>query len=131
MIGQPGDPSPPGLDLEALASHQTVEMTTRGRRSGKPRRIEIWWFHVDGRLIVTGTPGKRDWLANLRADPNLTIHVDGRDLSGSATLVDDRTLRHRVFTAPETSWYSTQTELEHLVDEAPMVEIHLAARPDT
>ena len=75
------------FDLDKLAAHQTIHITTTGRRSGLPRRVEIWWFRVDGRFIITGTPGRRDWVANLRADPRLTLHVAGRDLEATATFV--------------------------------------------
>jgi len=112
------------LDFDALASHQTIHITTRGRRTGQPRRIEIWWFRVHGRFVITGTPGKRHWLANLMADPRLKIHVDGLDIDATATIVEDRELRRRVFTAPQTSWYVSQAELDRLVETAPMVEIH-------
>ena len=111
-------------DLEALASHQTIQITTTGRRTGKPRRVEIWWFHVDGRFIITGTPGRRDWLANLYADPKLTVHVRGSEIAATASPVRDATFRRRVFTRPQTQWYSSQAELDHLVATAPMVEIH-------
>lgn len=114
------------LDLEALASHQTIQITTTGRRSGQPRRVEIWWFHVDGRFIITGTPGRRDWMANLYADPRLTIHVRGRDIPAIASPVRDEAFRRTVFTRPQTMWYSSQAELDHLVATAPMVEIHFA-----
>jgi deazaflavin-dependent oxidoreductase (nitroreductase family) len=114
------------FDREALASHQTIDITTFGRRTGEPRRIEIWWFRVDDRFVITGTPGKRDWLANLVSDPRLIVHVDGLDLEATATLVDDVDFRRRVFTSPHTSWYASQEELDHLVATAPMVEIHIA-----
>lgn len=116
------------LDREALASHQTIYITTRGRRTGQARRIEIWWFRIDGRFVITGTPGKRDWLANLKADPRLKLHVDGIDIDAMATIVDDRELRRRVFTVPQTNWYVSQAELDHLVETAPMVEIRLLDR---
>lgn len=116
----------PLSDNESLASQQTIDITTRGRRTGRSRRIEIWWFRVDGRFIITGTPGRRDWLANLRADPHLTVHVGGQDISATATPVTDVSFRRKVFTQPQTSWYSSQSELDHLVATAPMVEIHLA-----
>lgn len=114
------------IDREALASHQTIDITTFGRQTGEPRRIEIWWFRVDDRFVITGTPGRRDWLANLAADPRLIVHVDGLDLEATATLVDDVLFRRRVFTSPHTSWYAHQAELDRLVATAPMVEIHIA-----
>lgn len=112
-------------DLEALSSQQTIHITTTGRRTGRPRRVEIWWFLVEGRFIITGTPGRRDWVANLHADPRLTVHLRGRDIAATATPVTDVVFRRRVFTRPQTSWYSSQAELDHLVETAPMVEIHL------
>lgn len=112
-------------DLEILASQQTIDITTTGRRTGRPRRIEIWWFLVDGRFVITGTPGRRDWLANLHAHPHLIVHVGDWDIAATATPVTDVTFRREVFTRPQTSWYSSQAELDHLVATAPMVEIHL------
>lgn len=111
-------------DHDDLATQQTIHITTTGRRTGQPRRIEIWWFDVDGRFIITGTPGRRDWLANLAADPRLTIHAGGRDIAASASIVTDPKFRRHVLTRPQTSWYSTQAELDRLVAESPMVEIH-------
>jgi deazaflavin-dependent oxidoreductase (nitroreductase family) len=113
------------LDLDALAARQTIDITTTGRRSGQPKRIEIWWFRVDGRFIITGTPGPRDWVANLRADPRLIVHADGRDVPATASFVDDEVFRRFVFTRPQTSWYSSQAELDKLVATAPMVEVRL------
>lgn len=112
-------------DLERFASIRTIDFTTFGRKSGKPRRIEIWWFHVNGRFIITGTPGQRDWLANVKTNPWVIVHVAGHDLRVRATLVEDRERRLEVFTQPDTRWYSTQAQLERLVKEAPMIELDL------
>ena len=112
-------------DLDRLASIQTIDLTTFGRTTGQPRRIEIWWFQVDGRFLITGTPGRRDWLANVLDDPNVIVHVGGLDLETTATLITDHDFRMRVFTQSATSWYSSQAQLDHLVGEAPMIELHL------
>lgn len=112
-----------GVDRTELAAYRTVDLTTTGRRSGRPRRVEIWWFHVEDRFIITGTPGRRDWLANIHADQTVTIHVNGQDLAAHAVPVEDFEFRRRFFTRPATSWYSTQAELDRLVETAPMVEI--------
>jgi deazaflavin-dependent oxidoreductase (nitroreductase family) len=109
--------------LDRLAARQTIDITTTGRRTGNPRRIEIWWFRVEGRFIITGTPGRRDWVANLTANPALTVHVDGMELSARAVMVDDPEFRERVFSHPETRWYKSQAELQRLVKQAPMIEV--------
>jgi deazaflavin-dependent oxidoreductase (nitroreductase family) len=113
-------------DAAELARHRTIDLTTIGRKTGRPRRIEIWWFHVDGRFVITGTPGRRDWLANIHANPDVTIHVAGSDIPARATPVEDPGARRRVFTDTSTSWYTTQAELDRLVATSPMVEITFA-----
>ena len=53
----------------------TVDITTTGRRSGEPQRIEIWIVKIGERIVIGGSPRPRDWLANLGADPALTVHL--------------------------------------------------------
>ena len=109
-----------------LADDPTVDITTVGARSGKPRRIEIWMLDVDGRYFITGTPGRRHWLANLTAHPSITVHlkrIAHADLPASARPVTDEATRRAVLTHPSARWYRDQTTLEHLLTEAPMVEV--------
>ena len=113
------------IDHARLASQRTVDLTTIGRHSGRPRRIEIWWFRFEGRFIITGTPGRRDWLANIRANPAVIVHTRMGELAGTAREIHDPAYRRRFFAAGEARWYSTQSGLDSLVAEAPMVEIVL------
>jgi deazaflavin-dependent oxidoreductase (nitroreductase family) len=113
------------LTRSDLANIRTIDLTTYGRRSGSPRTVEIWWFHVDGRFIITGTPGRRDWLANVRSRPEVVIGVSGVEIAAAVREVDDHELRRRVFTDRETRWYSSQAELDRLVETAPMIEVLL------
>ena len=112
-------------EIEALANTRTIDLITVGRRSGEPRRVEIWWFHVDGRFVITGTPGRRDWLANVRSNPRVVISSPIGDFPGTVFEVEDPEFRHRVFTDPQIDWYRDQAELEHLISAAPMVEVRL------
>lgn len=111
------------MSPDELESHLTIDLTTVGRRSGLARRIEIWWFRVDGHFYVTGTGGRRDWLANLRSDPNGIVHVGGLNLPVTADEVHDDSERRRVLSDPQLSWYSSQEELEQLVENAPMIRL--------
>ena len=107
-----------------LQTTRTIDFTTIGARSGRPSRIEIWAWWFEERYIITGTPGRRDWMANIRANPAVIVHVGDHDVPGRAQLVTDEEFRHRFFTNGQASWYSTQSELERLVTRAPMIEIH-------
>jgi len=108
---------------DALAAHRTIEITTVGRRTGEPRRMEIWWFYVEGRFFITGPPGTRDWYANVNGDPKVIVHVGGRDLPASAYPVNDPETRSMVFDSRLTRWYSGAAQRQRLIDDGPMIEI--------
>jgi deazaflavin-dependent oxidoreductase (nitroreductase family) len=115
-----------------LADDPTIDITTTGRRSGAPRRIEIWMLDVDGRLFITGTPGPRHWLANLQAAPDLTVHLKRHamvDLQARATTVTDAGLRRLVLEHLVAHWYRSQAPLDDLVADAPMVEVSFPPAP--
>lgn len=122
----------PGID-RALRIDTTIDITTTGRSSGRSRRIEIWFLNVDGRIFITGTPGPRDWYANLHTDNALTFHLKESvqaDLPGRARVVHDRATRRLVFEHPAAAWYRSQTPLDELIATAPMVEISFEPMSD-
>jgi deazaflavin-dependent oxidoreductase (nitroreductase family) len=75
--------------IMALARGGMVEITTVGKRSGTPHRARVGLHNVDRQLIISGQPGKRDWLANLLANPRFTIHLHEADVPATATPVTD------------------------------------------
>ena len=96
--------APLAADVQAaLARDRVCDVSTRGRSSGQPRRNEIWFWRVGGRLYLTGAPGRtRHWYRNLQAEPRFTLHLKEslqRDLPATARLVRDARERRRVLTA--------------------------------
>ena len=61
----------------ALGRGHTIDITTTGRRTGKPRRIELVFHNIPGRLVISGSPNPRTrgWIYTLEADPHLTFHL--------------------------------------------------------
>lgn len=111
----------------ALQTDDTIDITTIGRKSGQPRRIEIWFRQVDGRIYITGTPGTRDWYANLLHNPHFTFHLKESvyvDLPAQAQFINDIDERRRILSAPEMVWYQHQvSSVEDLVAGSPLVEV--------
>jgi deazaflavin-dependent oxidoreductase (nitroreductase family) len=98
-----GEPFAPARDepaRAALARDRVVEITTRGRKSGAPRRIEIWLFRVGDRFYLTGSPGRaRHWVRNLAENPRFTLHLKESaraDLPAFARIVAGAAERRRV-----------------------------------
>ncbi|HWS33684.1 MAG TPA: nitroreductase/quinone reductase family protein [Actinoplanes sp.] len=102
--------------------YQTVEITTVGRRSGRPRRIETWRYRAAGRFWLTGSPGRRDWFANLVATPEFILHLDGTDLPVRARVVTDPGERVQIFQeiVPHLNWVGS---LESWIEGSPLAEI--------
>jgi deazaflavin-dependent oxidoreductase (nitroreductase family) len=78
------------------ARARTVDITTTGAKSGRPRRIEIWFYRVDGVIYLTTQPAKRDWYANIVANPEFTFHIAGADLAARGIPVTDAEAKRRV-----------------------------------
>ena len=77
------------LSLE-LEEHRCCYLTTTGRSSGKPHRIEIWFVILDETLyVISGGQRRSDWVKNLMADPHLTYEVGAERGRGAACFLDN------------------------------------------
>jgi hypothetical protein len=109
----------------ALETERTIDITTTGRTTGRPHRIEIWFHNLAGRLYLTGTPGTRGWYANLLAHPGFTFHLKGAvraDLPARATAVVEPAERRAVLSRL-LEQLGRAAELDAWVRESPLVEV--------
>jgi deazaflavin-dependent oxidoreductase (nitroreductase family) len=116
----------------ALERERTIDITTTGRRTGLPRRIEIWFHNLDGQVYITGSPGRRDWYANLLAHPEFTFHLKGRvtaDLPVRATPITDEPSRRAVFERILTRVGRPATDLDAWMADSPLVAVDFVERP--
>lgn len=89
------------IDASSTIEDRTIDITTTGRRSGKPRRIEIVFYRLGEDLYLSGIPAPktREWLANLAANPHFTLHLKQHvvaDLPATATVIVEPAERRRV-----------------------------------
>ena len=115
----------------ALARGGIIDLTTTGRRSGEPRRIEIAFHVIDGRIVVSGMPRreKRAWLANIEANPRVTVHLKRdvvADLPGEARVVTDESERRAFLGHVARAW--GRDDLEVMVRYSPLIDIVLDDR---
>ena len=119
----------PAFDHDAVAlalrTGGIIDITTTGRQSGEPRRIEIVFFHIDGRAWISGMPGRRGWTANLRDDPRLTFHLKGdvvADLPARAIQIEDEPTRRPIMQKITKAW-NREAQLEQFVAGSPLIEV--------
>lgn len=108
-----------------LSQDRTIDITTTGRSSGVPRRIETWFHLVDGHYYLTGSPGRRDWYANLVANPDFIFHLKETtqaDLPARATPITDPTTK-RAILETITHRVGASEHLEDWVQRSPLIEV--------
>ena len=111
----------------ALSRGGVIDITTTGRRTGAPRRIEIVFHRIDGRMWISGIPSRRRraWIANLAADPSLIVHLKGpiavADLPATARIVEDPAERRHVLERVARAW--NRTDLDTMVAMSPLIEV--------
>jgi len=76
----------------AAATAPEVDLTTFGRKSGRPSRNTIWiTTDAQGRIHIRSGQGLvRDWPQNLLANGHAILHIDGKDFAVQARHVTDR-----------------------------------------
>jgi deazaflavin-dependent oxidoreductase (nitroreductase family) len=113
----------------SLSRGHRIDITTTGRKTGRPRRIEIVFHNIDGRIFITGSPRadrKRAWLLNLEADPHFTFHLKGgaapADLPATARVINDDAERRAL-----AEWVATNAwpgvNADAMTAYSPMIEV--------
>ena len=113
---------------QALERDLTIDITTTGRKTGQPRRIEIWFHNLDGELYLTGLPRPCSWYANLCAHPDFTFHLKGTataDLPARATPVLEPDVRRDVIARIQKKLGRPGDDLEERVAGSPLLQIEL------
>jgi deazaflavin-dependent oxidoreductase (nitroreductase family) len=70
------------------ASASYAYVTTTGRRSGRPHRIEIWFAAEGGRLyLLSGGRERSDWVRNLQANEQVIVELGDETHAGVARVL--------------------------------------------
>lgn len=70
--------------LSKVARQDFCYVTTKGRKSGRPHEIEIWFVAQNSNVYLMAGNHRSDWVLNLLKDPNVTVRVAKQTFAGSA-----------------------------------------------
>ena len=114
----------------ALHHSQVIDLTTTGRRTGRPRRIEIFLHEEDGWLFISGMPRAdrtRDWIHNITADPHVVVHLKqsgSADIPATARVVTDLAERRPLIEAAARRW--GRTDVDEMLRHSPLIVLTVA-----
>jgi hypothetical protein len=82
-------------DLQRDLRESFLLRTTFARRDGSLRTLETTFsWDGDRRVVLSGFPGRRDWVASLSRNPDVVVHTverePGWDMRGRARVLRDR-----------------------------------------
>jgi deazaflavin-dependent oxidoreductase (nitroreductase family) len=84
-----------------LADLPVLYLTTIGRTSGMPRRIEIWFVASAGRFYVLAEHFRRaQWVRNIERNPRVQVQIGGQNRDATARILDE--------TADSETWRTAQ-----------------------
>ena len=128
-----------GIGPSSTLAERTIDVTTTGRRSGQPRRIETVFYRFENDVFLSGIPAPRPraWLLNLAAEPHFVFHLKHRviaDLPAIATVISEPGERRRILSqfvdefnrrnGPDSPWPTAV--LQEWVEGSPLVRVSFA-----
>ena len=64
---------------DPLALEEFCYLTTTGRITGRPHRIEIWFaLHEETVYLLSGDRDRADWVRNLMVSPDVVLEIGER-----------------------------------------------------
>jgi deazaflavin-dependent oxidoreductase (nitroreductase family) len=79
------------IDLAEVASKKLIHLTTKGRKTGKPHTVELW-FAADGNKVYLSHEGEEtDWMKNIKKNDAVTFDIGGKSFHGKARYLEGGT----------------------------------------
>ena len=91
------------LKTNNFAQEKYLYLTTRGRKTGRPREIEIWFTYHEDRYYVIAEYPTSNWVKNLQSDPVVQVKVAGKTFSAEARVLKSETDTELVKTVQDLS----------------------------
>jgi deazaflavin-dependent oxidoreductase (nitroreductase family) len=75
------------LSWAGLAGRKLIFLTTRGRRTGKPHSVELWFAVLDDKIYLSHEGRHTDWMKNLQKYDKVNFRIGDSCFSGVARIV--------------------------------------------
>jgi len=67
--------------VAGLKGKSEVEITVKGRQTGKTHSTPVWFIHEGNRIYLLPVSGSdTNWYRNILKDPNMTLTVGGKSV---------------------------------------------------
>ena len=76
-------------NLDTLQKEKLAHLTTVGRKTGKPHRVELWFSLGAGKIFLSHEGDYTDWMRNITKNRRVRIQIGRLDLEADATILKE------------------------------------------
>jgi deazaflavin-dependent oxidoreductase (nitroreductase family) len=62
-------------NIESVKNQKNILISTKGRKTGNPHEVELWFALADGKLYLSHEGEKPDWMKNLAENPGVSAKI--------------------------------------------------------
>ncbi len=75
--------------IEDVKDRETMYLTTKGRKTGKPHTVEIWFAFAGGKIYASHEGEHPDWMKNLEKNGQVKVRIDSVNFDATSIIVKD------------------------------------------
>ena len=78
-------------EFAKVSSVKFIQLTTTGRRTGKPHLVELWFAFKYGKVYLSHEGMETDWMKNIKKHHEVSFEIGGIRLTGKGRSLTDGT----------------------------------------
>ena len=78
-------------DLAKVAPQKLIHLTTKGRKTGRPHTVELWFAVGDAKVYLSHEGKETDWMKNLKQNGQVSFEIGGENFTGKAHYIEEGT----------------------------------------
>jgi deazaflavin-dependent oxidoreductase (nitroreductase family) len=75
--------------LARVTGEKLIHVTTVGRTTNKPHKVELWFAVNRGRIYLSHEGEETDWMRNIRIHGDVYFEIGGRNFTGKARILEN------------------------------------------
>lgn len=75
------------MDVSRVTDEKYIYLTTKGRKTGKPHTVELWFAVAGKKVYLSHEKAYTDWMKNILADSQVEFKIGKTQSKGDARIV--------------------------------------------
>ena len=78
------------MTLSDIMNDKYIYLTTKGRKTGKPHTVELWYATFNEKIYLSHEGGYTDWMRNIKKDSQIKFKIGKNEFTGKAQIVKNK-----------------------------------------